>query len=275
MDIYFAYHLKTKDDIVIALLSDLGFESFVEEDDDTTTAYISELVRTEETQKHIDLILQQYDIDFQVEDILPQNWNALWEASFTPVHVDQFCIVRADFHEKDPEVLYDIVINPKMAFGTGHHATTFMMLSAMENIDFFEKRVFDYGAGTGILAILADKLGSTKIDALDIEIESFESIMENAEINGTKYITAIHGTLDNIPEEIKYDIILANINRNILLQSVTGLQHRLVPDGVLLLSGILIEDKSIIEETYFQVGFSTLFFTEKDGWVCIAMKKIP
>ncbi|MBK8620313.1 MAG: 50S ribosomal protein L11 methyltransferase [Saprospiraceae bacterium] len=275
MDIYFAYHLKTKDDIVIALLSDLGFESFVEEDDDTTTAYISEVVRTEETQKHIDLILQQYDIDFQVEDILPQNWNALWEASFTPVHVDQFCIVRADFHEKDPVVLYDIVINPKMAFGTGHHATTFMMLSAMENIDFFEKRVFDYGAGTGILAILADKLGSTKIDALDIEIESFESIMENAEINGTKYITAIHGTLDNIPEEIKYDIILANINRNILLQSVTGLQHRLVPDGVLLLSGILIEDKSIIEETYFQVGFSTLFFIEKDGWVCIAMKKIP
>lgn len=272
MDIYFAYHLHTKDEIVIALLSDLGFESFVEEDEQTT-AYINDVIRTEEVKNTIEQILLEYQVTYQVEEIQPQNWNALWEASFTPVHVDEFCVVRADFHEKDPDVLHDIVINPKMAFGTGHHATTFMMLSAMENIDFFEKKVFDYGAGTGILAILADKLGSTQIDALDIESESYENIKENAEINGTKHVIAIHGTLDNIPAESAYDIILANINRNILIQSVSGLYKRLIPDGVLLLSGILVEDKSIIEETYFENGFSTLFFTEKDGWVCIAMKK--
>lgn len=272
MDIYWAYQIETKDDFVIALLSDSGFESFVEEED-CTIAYISEEHHNEGQKQKILQILQQFEVKFTVEEILPQNWNELWENSFSPVAVEGFCLVRADFHPKDNRYKYDLIINPKMAFGTGHHATTFMMLTMMKDISFQNKNVFDYGAGTGILAILASKMNAKSIDALDIEKESYFNISENAGINKTPNIKAIHGTLQDINLKSQYDIILANINRNILLESAEFLVNILVTGGIILLSGILKEDIKMVIEKYNSLNMNHQITIEENNWACVKFTK--
>lgn len=271
MDVYHAFHLDTKEDIIIAFLAEWGFESFVE-DDTKTIAYISD----QELNNHkseIENYLTAKSIKYTTEEIQPQNWNALWEESFQPVIVDNFCIVRADFHKTLPAVKYDLIIQPKMAFGTGHHATTYMMIQNMQFLNFTDKVVFDYGAGTGILAILAAKLGCKRVDALDIDRESIENIQENTLKNNVSGVVPLLGTLEAIKGKKTYDIILANINRNILLKSAERLNELLKNEGFIMLSGILTEDIDTVVEKYTTTGFLLDKISNENNWSCLLFHK--
>ena len=177
--VYKSYTIESSSEILIGLLSAFPFESF-EERENQIVGYISEEALDDDLISIIHTTINGFGVDYTVEDIQPQNWNALWESSFDPVRIDNFCMVRADFHDADSKVKHDIIINPKLAFGTGHHETTYMMISAMEGLDMGSKSVFDYGCGTGVLAVLASKLDSDPIDAIDIENESYENTIENA-----------------------------------------------------------------------------------------------
>jgi ribosomal protein L11 methyltransferase len=235
-------------------------------------AYIPEDELTTDLAKEVDDVLNRFETSFTIETIEPQNWNALWESSFEPVIVDDFCVVRADFHDKMENVEHDIIINPKMAFGTGHHETTYMMMAAMRNINITNKTIFDYGCGTGVLAILASKLKSGDIDAIDIEEESYENTLENAQINNVSNINVSCATLESFDAKV-YDIILANINRNVLLNSSKELHNRLASDGVLLLSGILEEDEKLVTEKFIISGFKVEEVFSKGYWKCIMLSK--
>jgi ribosomal protein L11 methyltransferase len=271
MKTYKSYTIQSNSEILLGMLVAYPFESF-EEHDGYMIAYIPEDECDKETQAYIQNTIDRFEVDFKVETIKPQNWNALWEASFEPVVVEDFCVVRADFHPKPDGIQYDIVINPKMAFGTGHHETTYMMMAAMRNLEIESKSVFDYGCGTGILSILASKMGSLPIDSIDIEEESYENTIENATLNGVKIISVSCSDLEHF-EARTYDIILANINRNVLLNSAEELYNRLEPDGLLLISGILDVDEALVTEKYLEGGFKIQKVHERGYWRCIELTK--
>ncbi|MBK9257982.1 MAG: 50S ribosomal protein L11 methyltransferase [Saprospiraceae bacterium] len=270
MATYKAYIINSTEEALLGLLSEYPFESF-EETDEQLIGYIPETQLTDQISKEINEIIHKFSADYQVETIEPQNWNEIWEASFQPVIVEDFCIVRADFHPTDEDIQHDLIINPKMAFGTGHHATTYMMIRKMADLDFSGKSVFDFGCGTGILAILASKLGAEKIDAIDIETESYQNTIENSAQNHVHNVTAYLGSLEDISPK-KYDIILANINRNILVRYVDDLKDRMHTDSYLLVSGVLVEDKEILEKAFKAKGFVSVSDLQKDNWICILMK---
>lgn len=271
MDIYFAVTVRSNDEVLMALMTQYEFESF-EEYDDHFIAYIKKDDLHGETLDELKSLFDQFSTSYSIEEIEPQNWNAIWEASFQPVKVGQFCLIRADFHPAQPEVSYDLVINPKMAFGTGHHATTHMMIAQMEQLDMKDAHVFDFGCGTGILAILASKMGATHIDAVDIEHESFLNTLENAAINQVKNINIFEGDINVVPAAF-YDVILANINRNILQKYVKDLVSKLNENGCILLSGVLVEDSDLIIETYTKAGLILNTKLEMDGWMSACFRK--
>jgi ribosomal protein L11 methyltransferase len=220
---YWQYTIHTdpeRAEPLLGLLSILPFNSFTATEDGWL-AYLSD---TEDWQA-LEVALQGYQsiipFTFEKEKMPDQNWNAVWESNFQPIQVGTFCGVRADFHPPFDGVKYDLVIQPKMAFGTGHHETTYMMMEQMEKLEWPGKKVLDYGAGTGILAILAAQLGAATIDAVEIEAPACENAIENTERNGTPQVRVIAGTLDAVPKQ-SYDIILANINRNVILDSMSA-----------------------------------------------------
>ena len=257
---------------MLALLSELPFESF-EEEDESLTGYIKEINFDDDIRRDFSEIVARFGVQHSVSEIENQNWNAVWEASFQPIKVGNFCMFRADFHPAVSGFDHDLIINPKMAFGTGHHATTFMMMEQMEPIDFNQKTVLDYGCGTGILAILASRLGAYAVDAVDIESESFQNTIENCTINGVDNVAAWCGTLEVVPMRM-YDIILANINRNVLMDTVDEMSDRLKPGGTLLISGILEADEDAILQSFGQSGLNPGKITSKDGWLCILFKTL-
>ena len=271
MKTYKSYTIQSNSEILLALLTIYPFESF-EEHDGYMIAYIPEDECDEDTRDQIHNTITKFDVAYEVNTIEPQNWNALWEASFEPVIVDDFCVVRADFHKKPAGIQYDIVINPKMAFGTGHHETTYMMMAAMRGLEMKSKTIFDYGCGTGILAILASKMGCQSIDAIDIEEESYQNTLENATLNNVQNIVVSCSDLENF-EAKKYDTILANINRNVLLNSAEDLRERLNDGGTLLISGILDVDEELVSKKYVDVGFTIKEVFSKGYWRCIELSK--
>lgn len=271
MEKYLAIHIASTDEIVMAHLAQLDFESF-EELDTSTIAYVP-LSRWDESFSISAIqIMHDFGVSYEVKELEPQNWNALWEASFQPVIVNTFCQVRADFHPPQTNIKHELVINPKMAFGTGHHATTHMMIEQMASIDFGGKKVFDFGCGTGILAILASKLGASEVDALDIEHESYLNTIENAQINEVENVKAYEGEISKMGKT-KFGIILANINRNILQKYAVDLASKLHPDGIILLSGILEEDIITIVQSYAENGLHVSSSITKDGWGCVKFIK--
>ena len=271
MKVYKSYTIQSNSEILLAFLTVLPFESF-EELDGYMVGYIPEDVCDQETHKEIHETISRYNVEYTIDTIEPQNWNALWEASFEPVIVDDFCVVRADFHDKPAGIQYDIVINPKMAFGTGHHETTYMMMAAMRDFDMQGKSIFDYGCGTGILAVLASKMGSDTIDAIDIEEESHQNTLENAALNKVENINVACSDLEHF-EARQYDIILANINRNVLLNSAEELYRRLNENGILLISGILDVDEELVTEKYVSTGFVVKKVNSRGYWRCILLSK--
>lgn len=258
-------------EILMAFLGELSFESF-EETEQGFNAYLAESNHDDALKNRLSELQGTYKFSWLTEKIVPQNWNAVWEAGFQPIQVADFCGIRADFHEPIPEVKHELIINPKMAFGTGHHETTFMMIQRMAELEFTDKKVFDYGCGTGVLAILASRLGAKQIDAVDIEEPAYENTIENASINQVDNIDIFHGTLSAI-QQTNFDIILANINRNVILESLPALYDKLNASGIVLISGILIEDQQLVINKALDSGFKLENKLEKGEWTCFDFRK--
>ncbi|MFN7116146.1 MAG: 50S ribosomal protein L11 methyltransferase [Saprospiraceae bacterium] len=271
---YWQYHIITEPryiEILQAFLAELPFDTF-EDTENGFNAYLPVQAATDNLEAQLIDIQSQFPFKYEKTEIAHRNWNAEWEANFQPVKVGNFCGIRADFHPQMLDVKYEIIINPKMAFGTGHHETTYMMINAMRELAFKGTKILDYGTGTGILAILASKLGAAMIDAVDIEREAYDNTLENAQINNIDNIQVYHGTLDNILDS-GYDIILANINRNIILDSLPVLAEKIKRNGVLLISGILKEDAPIMETFADDFRFTVDERYYRGNWACLKLLK--
>lgn len=253
-------------EIVLAFLSALPFDTF-EETETGLNAYLPASQISDFSEEALSDLQERFGIQWDKSLIKSQNWNAVWESNFQPIIVGNFCGIRADFHPPLTHVEHEILLNPRMAFGTGHHATTYMVIEQMSGINFQNEKVLDYGCGTGILAILAARLGAQPIDAVDIEAAAWENTLENCRINGVPEVTVFHGTLDAI-EDFGYGIILANINRNVILDSLSTLYEKLEKNGKLIVSGILIQDQKLVEQTALQAGFKANISVERDKWIC-------
>lgn len=270
MDQYTKIEISVNDEaireILIAELSEIGYAGF-EETDAALNAYIDESSYHQTT---LDAVLGKYHLAHSKSIIEKQNWNALWESNFEPVQVADFVGVRAGFHPPMTGVRHEIIITPKMSFGTGHHGTTFSVMKLMESIDFQGKSVFDFGTGTGILAILAERLGATEILAVDNDPWCIENASENSLINQCKYIDI--QLFDTAKTNQQYDIVIANINKNIILDNLSLLGKAVKPGGDILLSGLLVMDESDILTACKTLGWSHQQTLTKEGWIALHLK---
>lgn len=270
--VYVEYNFKIEpqqpaSDILIAELGEAGFESFVE-NEEGILAYIQKADWNDAILKDIQVFdNENFKIDFSLKEIEQENWNATWEQNFDSIQIGKQCMVRAPFHEK-PTTEYDIVIEPKMSFGTGHHETTHMMLQFVLDHDFDGKSVLDMGSGTGVLAILAAMKGASHIDAIDIDNWCYLNAKENAERNNCNHINVREGD-SSLLGPMKYDIILANINRNILLNDLPRYAECLKNDGLLFLSGFYSEDISTISAKCRELNLEFEKNIEKNNWVAV------
>jgi len=270
--IYIAYYFKVNPlqpavEILIAELGYEGFESFVETDEGVT-AYIQKDEWHDNIMKDIQILNSgEFQISYTFEEIEQTNWNEEWEKNFNPIIVDDICAVRAPFHEKF-NTKYEIVIEPKMSFGTGHHETTHMMIQHILKNDFTNKTVLDMGCGTGVLAILAEKKGAKSVDAIDIDNWCYINSLENVERNNCNHITVLEGDA-NLLNGKHYDVIIANINRNILLEDIKVYANCLDKNGTLFLSGFYSSDISFIEAECNRFMLKLDEKTEKNNWVAL------
>lgn len=272
---YWKYTIHTAPEtveILLAYLSDAPFDTF-EETPEGLHAYLPESAGHDLAEQTLAAWQEQLDYRWTREFLPAQNWNEIWESNFHPVIVEDFCAVRADFHAPIAGVQHELIINPKMAFGTGHHETTWMCLRALRDLPCAGACLLDYGCGTGVLAILAARLGAVNVEAVDIEDESYRNTLENSEINGVNaQITARCGTLDAVLGR-DFDGILANINRNVILDSLPRLAALLKPGGWLLVSGILEQDGPVVTEAAQQAGFTWQDRNQRGNWLCIRFSR--
>ena len=253
-------------DILLAELGALGFESFTETDDGGLSAYIQSGDWNDGMLEQVQ-ILESEEVDFKVEreNIQQVNWNQEWEKNFEPIDVLGKVSIRAPFH-KVPDLEYNIEIEPKMSFGTGHHETTHLMIEHLLELNLHGKRVLDMGCGTGILAIFAEMRGAVALDAIDIDPWCYENSLENVARNNCDKIRVFQGDAGLLKEQ-KYDVIIANINRNILLQDMISYVKCLNPQGVLLLSGFYREDVDQINRKANELELELRAQKERNNWV--------
>ncbi|HLW33980.1 MAG TPA: 50S ribosomal protein L11 methyltransferase [Aequorivita sp.] len=272
---YIEYNFKINppqpgSELLIAELGYAGFESFVEYEEGVM-AYIQ---KNEWHPNILDdiyvLSSKEFEIDYSFSEIEQVNWNTEWEKNFDPIEIDGKCTVRAPFHPKK-DFQYDIVIEPKMSFGTGHHETTHMMMQFIMGNELEGKRVLDMGCGTAVLAILAEMRGATEIDAIDIDEWCYENSMENIQRNNCKNISVFLGDASLLDGK-EYDVIIANINRNILLNDMERYRNCLREGGEIYLSGFYAEDLPIIREHCNKLGFDFVENKERNKWVAAKFK---
>ena len=258
-------------EILIAQLGLAGFESFVE-NENGISAYIQQKDWDENILDNVQILTSnEFKIDY-TKLIIPQtNWNSEWEKNFTPIQVNGVVSVRASFH-KNPNLKYDIIIEPKMSFGTGHHETTHMMLQHLLETDLQNKKVLDMGCGTGILAIFTEMKGAKQIDAIDIDNWCYLNSLENIEKNNCKNISVFEGDATLLKNK-KYDVIIANINRNILLNDMQAYNNSLNEGGILLLSGFYAEDIPVIDDAATQYNLKLNLTIEQNNWVALKYLK--
>lgn len=256
-------------DLLIAALTEAGIEGF-EEHETHLIAFVSE---ADYKEAEINAVLNESGLKADMETIAPRNWNAEWEADFEPVIIGDFCTIRAHFHAIPASTKYDIVITPKMSFGTGHHATTHLMVAQMEEIDFNNKSVFDFGTGTGVLAILAEKLGARKVVAIDNDEWSYENTKENIQLNNCNHIDVSMDGIETLTGKHSFDIVLANINRHILLNYMETMHGLLSANGTLLMSGLLSEDETMVSKSAIDAGFTIRKVNTRNNWITILCKK--
>lgn len=261
----FPIEVGERRDRLIAELAGIGFEGF-EEDETELKAF---MIKREWDQQATDLIVQQFGTNYKCREIPPTNWNQQWESSFEPVLVGDFVAVRAYFHSPVKNVKHEIVITPKMSFGTGHHATTYLMMQAMRQINFQDQAVFDFGTGTGVLAILAERMGASSVLATDIDPWCIENAEENRQRNRGEIIEL---KLSGSAEQGRvFDVILANINKHIILQSLPFLVKQMGERAMLLLSGLLVEDEAEIQVAASLLGLRVIDRSEKANWLCLKL----
>jgi ribosomal protein L11 methyltransferase len=254
-------------DLLIQELADVGFDSFEETDKGFKAFIVSSDFNEQVVLEVLKPFQEQFTLNYEVQDVPQQNWNAVWENNFDPINIDNQVYVRASFHPVQPGYRYQIVIDPKMAFGTGHHETTSLMMTWMLESDFKNARVLDMGSGTGILAILASKMGATQVLAIDYDPVCYESILENSTKNNAHNVHALCGSKDVIPVDT-YDIILANINRNILIDQMDIYVKNLKIGGEIIFSGFYESpDLQMIIEECKKYNLSYLAHKKMNDWV--------
>lgn len=269
---YLGYHFTVEpkelgSEILVAELGEKPFESFTESDFGVV-AYIQKQLWTEDVLEDIQILSSpEFTISYTIEEIEQVNWNEEWEKNFEPIDVDGKCHVRAPFHPKT-NAEFDIVIEPKMSFGTGHHETTHMMIQHLLETDVRGLKTLDMGCGTAILAILAEMKGAQPIDAIDIDNWCYLNSIENAERNNCRHITVYEGDAA-ILEGKKYDLIIANINRNILLNDMEAYVKCLNKEGILLLSGFYEEDIPFIDASCKEQGLTYVKKFKRNNWVSL------
>ena len=275
-NIYIGYHfqispLELGSEILIAELGEKAFESFIETETGIS-AFVQKDLWDENILEDIQILSNpEFTISFSFEEIEQVNWNEEWEKNFEAIEVDGKCHVRAPFHEKT-NAEYDIVIEPKMSFGTGHHETTHMMIQHILETECTNKKTLDMGCGTAILAILAEMKGAQPIDAIDIDNWCYLNSIENAERNNCKHISVYEGDADLLVGK-RYDIIIANINRNILLNDMQTYFDCLNENGLLFLSGFYTEDIPVISESCISKGLTYVKQFERNNWVALKFTK--
>lgn len=260
-------------EILIAELGELGYESF-QENDNGISAYILKKDFDLSAVENSYLInnLQNVKLEFSPKEIEQQNWNELWESNFDPVFVSEDCIIRAPFHDISPKPKYELVIMPKMSFGTGHHETTKLMMEKILDLKLKDKTVLDMGCGTGVLAILASMRGAKEITAIDNDEWAYKNSVENIKVNKTKNIKPFLGDVSLIKNK-NYDIIIANINKNILLRDIKFYAKTLNSKGTLILSGIYKHDFTDIVNEAKRHMLSFAEINEKNKWISILFYK--
>ena len=258
-------------EILIAELGNVGFESFIE-NENGVIAYIQKVSWNDSILDSIFVLnSNEFLIDYIKSEVAQTNWNAEWEKNFEAIHVDNLVSIRAPFH-KNPHLKYDIVIEPKMSFGTGHHETTHMMIQHLLNLNLDNKKVLDMGCGTGILAIFAEMKGANPTDAIDIDNWCYLNSLENIGRNNCQFISVFEGDSSLLINK-KYDVIIANINRNILLADMETYTNCSNQNGVLLLSGFYKEDILIINEEVSKFNLKLETTIERNNWVALKYQK--
>jgi ribosomal protein L11 methyltransferase len=259
-------------EILIAELSEIGFDSFLEREEGIDAYTISQGFNREAFDEVISKYSDAAQIQMSEGEMEKVNWNAEWEKNYDPIALDGLVYVRASFHPAQPGFKHEIVINPKMSFGTGHHATTFQMLRHQGTIDHLGKRVLDVGSGTGILAIMADLLGARQVEAFEIDDWCVDNGNENFDLNKVSARMAL-GTIREVNPKGLFDIVLANINKNVLLDEMEIYVSLLVDHGYLLLSGFYTEDVDDLEKLADQLGMKLITQQSKDNWAALVLQK--
>ena len=255
-------------DILLAELGEIHFDIF----EDSDTGLIAYCQTDLFNSAHFKEVITRYEflgpISFQINEIEKQNWNAVWESNYDPIRISNQVFIRANFHESEPGYAMEIVINPKMSFGTGHHETTHMVIQHLLETDLVDKKTLDMGCGTAILAILAEMKGAKPIDAIDIDNWCYLNSIENAERNNCKHISVYEGDASLLVDQ-KYDVIIANINRNILLNDMYRYVNCLNQNGLLFLSGFYQEDIPAIDACCQKLGLKLEKTLERNNWVSL------
>ncbi len=262
-------------DVLAAELGEIGFESFTESEEGLS-AYISDQLYNSEalTEKLNQFPLENVVINYTTQLVESKDWNEEWEKNyFKPIRIGNNCIIRASFHEAEEGFTYTIIIDPKMAFGTGNHETTFLMISEMLKLDLAGKDLLDMGCGTAVLAILAKMKQANKVVGIDIDEWAYNNAIENIRLNATDDIQLALGGAEQIPAFGQFDIIFANINRNILLNDIHHYVNCMKPGSYLYMSGFYTEDIPVIEEECCKNGLILLSHTEKNNWVAVKTQK--
>lgn len=257
-------------DEFVGLFAAIDIEG-LEEKENEVCIYVAE-ENKEEAELFVKEICEQHQTTYSISELENKNWNEKWESSFQPILIDDFAYVRATFHAANPEVQHEIIIEPKMSFGTGHHPTTSQMMQNMRLLDFKGKRVLDCGSGTGILAILAGKMGAKHCIAVDNDEWCYRNCIENMELNHCERIQPEIGDLENVKGQT-FDIILANIHRNFLVEHMHALRSLLNRSGILIVSGFYEEDVKIVLDKALEHHLIANYQTTRHKWTCIVFEK--
>lgn len=266
LKLLFSDTTQEQNDQLIELLASIGYIGF-EEEEKKISAFIEE---DNFNNDELADVLKLIPVGYSKTIINDENWNTQWESSFEPIIINEFAGIRAGFHQPLKNVRYQIIITPKMSFGTGHHATTYMMIEQMEAIDFKNKKVVDFGTGTAVLAILAEKMGAASVDAIDYDEWSIDNSKENVAVNHCSKINLIKA--DAVSANETYNIILANINLNVIKKNLAAIKKAAVADCIILLSGFLKSDETEMVDALAQNGFIIQNTIQNAEWICILAK---
>jgi len=260
-------------DLLISELADIGFDTFEDSENGFTAFVIKDNFSEQALKDLLSIYAEDFQTNYILEDVADENWNAAWEKNFSPLIIDDVCYIRATFHEPQPSYPYEIVIDPKMAFGTGHHQTTTMVMQYILAADVKGKEILDMGCGTGILAILASKLGAKNLMAIDYDDICYQSTLENAGLNNVTNLSALCGSKEVIPDD-QYDIVFANINRNILLDQISRYAEVLKPQGKIFFSGFYLDpDLGMITAECAKYGIKYVDHKQNGDWIAAQFEK--